>query len=214
MRAEGRIEKARRLYEHVVFSGDDEGALAEADRELDAVEADLALARGRNLHGRFFADRREDPRELELFERATRLYQALGDLDGEAASLFWTGCFHQVVRGDHDTAVPLYERSCELATRAGDAHTQAEALRHLGIAEHAAGRLDAAREKLEESVRLRRKIGQPAGVASNQVGLIYIAVAQGRRDDALALADEAYATAEGCGAERIMQQVQEARSQI
>ncbi|MEV7005301.1 tetratricopeptide repeat protein [Streptosporangium sp. NPDC051022] len=213
MRAEGRIERARLLYERAIYAGDD-GESSEADRELDAVEADLALARGRILHLRFFDERREDPRELELLERAARLYRVLGDVAGEGEALFWVGCFHQVVRGDDATAVPLFERSHELAAQAGDRAIQAEALRHLGTAAHFAGRLDAARERLEASTRLRREIGLLAGVASNQVGLIYIAAAQGRREDALALAEEAHATAEACGAKRIVRQIEEARARI
>ena len=46
MSAEDRIERARLLYERAVYGGD-ASALETADRELDAVEADLALARGR-----------------------------------------------------------------------------------------------------------------------------------------------------------------------
>jgi tetratricopeptide (TPR) repeat protein len=75
-------------------------------------------------------------------------------------------------------------------------------LRHLGIADHAAGRLDAARANLEKSSQLRRRIGLLPGVAANLVGLIYIAAAQGRRDDALAIAEEALAIAKSCGAHR------------
>ncbi|MFI6906160.1 hypothetical protein ACIBKY_33190 [Nonomuraea sp. NPDC050394] len=210
--SEARVEKAKLSYEHAVFVGDD-GELAAAERELDKVEADLALARGRILHARFLDDRREDPRELALFERATRMYRTLGDAAGEAAAVFWEGCFHQIVRSDPGRALPLLEHSYGLATSAGDRHTQWEVLRHLGIADHAAGRLDAAREHLEAAVRLCRELGLPAAVAANQVGLIYIAAAQGRRDDAAALAAEAYDTAEECGARRIMQQVAEARIQ-
>ncbi|MEU8361213.1 hypothetical protein AB0C27_34880 [Nonomuraea sp. NPDC048882] len=210
---EGPIERAKLFYERAVFAGE-VGELAAAERELDKVEADLAVARGRILHARFLDDRREDPRELELFERATHLYRTLGDATGEAESVFWEGCFHQVVRSDPGRAVPLLQQAYELATAAGDPYTRSEALRHLGIADHAAGRLDSARERLEAAARLRRKIGLPAGVAADQVGLIYIATAQGRRDDAVALAEEAYATAEACGAHRIMRQVEEARTQL
>lgn len=210
---EGPIERAKLSYERAVFAGE-VGELAAAERDLDKVEADLAVARGRILHARFLDDRCEDPRELELFERATHLYRTLGDATGEAESVFWEGCFHQLVRGDPGRAVPLLQQSYELATAAGDPYTQSEALRHLGIADHAAGRLDSARERLEAAARLRRKIGLPAGVAADQVGLIYIATAQGRRDDAVALAEEAYATAEACGAHRIMRQVEEARNQL
>jgi hypothetical protein len=220
MSAEDRITRARLLYERSVFDGD-ASALAAADRELDAVEADLALARGRVIHGRFLEQRdagpgqaREDPRELALFERAAQLYRVLGDLGGEAESLFWIGCFHQVVQRDDGTAAPALERSRELAERAGDKKTMSYALRHQGIAEHAAGRLGTARERLEESVRLRREIGLMPGVAANLVGLAYIAAGQGRRDDALALVEEAGAIAAASGAHAILRHVEEARAQL
>ena len=220
MHADGHIEQARLLYQRAVFEGDP-GLLATADRELDAVEAGLALARGRVMHGRFLQQRdtepdqaSEDPGELALFERAARLYRALGDVRGEAESLFWIGCFHQVVRRDNQAAVPVLGRSLELASRAGDEPTMSEALRHLGIAAHAAGQLDTARQRLEESTRLRRESGPRAGVAANLVGLAYIAAGQDRRDDALALLDEAGAIAETSGAGRILDQVAQARRDV
>ena len=218
--ADARIERAGLLYERFVFGGD-AGALAAADRELDAVEADLALARGRVIHGRFLDQRAKDPDqiaeipgELALFERALQFYEVAGDVGGEAESLFWVGCFHQLVRRDNATAVPILERSRELAAQVGDMRVMSDALRHLGVAEHAAGRLDAARERLEESVQVRREIGLMPGVAANLVGLIYIAAGQGRRDDALALAAEAAAIAEASGAHAILRQVEEARSHV
>lgn len=220
MSAEDRIERARLLYERAVYGGD-ASALATADRELDAVEADLALARGRVIHTRFLAqlDEKqerltEDPRELALFERATKLYRELGDVRGEGESLFWVGCFHQVVRQDDDTAVPILEQSYELASQVGDKRTMSEALRHLGIAEHRAGRRDTARQRLEESVRLRRDIGLMPGVAANLVGLAYIAAGDGDHDEALALLKEAGAIAEASGAHRITRQVEDSRAQL
>jgi tetratricopeptide (TPR) repeat protein len=220
MSADERIERARLLYERFVFGGE-ASVLAAADRELDAVEADLALARGRVMHGRFLAQRdndpeqlTEDPRELVLFERATELYRALGDVPGEAESLFWVGCFHQVVRHDNAAAVPVLDRSCELAAGAGDKLTMSDALRHLGIAAHVAGRADQARERLAESTRIRREIGLMPGVAANLVGLAYIAAGQGRRAEAFALADEAAAIAEASGAHAIARQAGEVREHI
>jgi tetratricopeptide (TPR) repeat protein len=215
-----RLSKARQLYEQAVFDGDT-GPLAEADTGLDAVEADLALARGRVMHARFLSQRDEDPAgaagdpaELTLFERAAGLYHELGDVRGEAEALFWVGCFHQVARRDNATAVPVLGRSLELACQAGDKHTMSEALRHQGIAEHAAGNLDAARQHLEESTRLRREIGLLPGVASNQIGLAYIAAAQGRRADALAILDEASAIARAHNARRILRSATEARGRV
>jgi tetratricopeptide (TPR) repeat protein len=208
-----RIDRAAVQYERAVFGGDLSG-LAVAERELDGVEADLVLARGRVLHARFLAERVEDPRELPLFERAAELYRALGDARGEGESLFWIGIVHQVVRDDGETAVPLFDRARALAEQAGDRLTLSYALRHLGFAEHVAGNLDAARDRFEESTRLRREIGFSPGVAANLVGLIYIAAAQGRRQDALELADEAVAIAEACGAHGIMPHIEEARASL
>ncbi|MGW7007353.1 tetratricopeptide repeat protein [Streptomyces sp. NPDC054933] len=213
LNADERIERAGQLYERAVFGGD-ASALATADLGLDAVEADLALARGRVIHARFLEQRDEDPRELAFFERAVQLYRMLGDVRGEGESLFWVGTFHQIVRGDDDAAVPSLEQSYELATQVGDKLTMSYALRHLGIAEHRAGRLDTARERLEASVRLRREIGFLPGVAANLVGLAYIAAGQKRREDALALVEEAAAIAEASGAQGIMRSVDEARTQL
>jgi tetratricopeptide (TPR) repeat protein len=215
-----RFRQARRLYEQAVFDGDT-SQLAAADRDLDAVEADLALARGRLMHARFLARRDEDPAtasadpaELTLFERAAELYHALGDERGEAEALFWTGCFHQVARRDNATAGPLFERSLDLASRAGDKHTMSEALRHQGIAEHSAGHLDTARQRLEESTSLRREIGLFPGVAANLIGLAYIAAAQGRRTDAMAILDEATALAKAHNADRILRSATQARAEL
>jgi hypothetical protein len=74
--------------------------------------------------------------------------------------------------------------------------------------------LETARERLEESVRLRKEIGFLPGVAANLVGLVYIAVAQDRVGEAQALIEKAGAIAGACGAERIMRQIDEARVQI
>ncbi|MEU7824875.1 tetratricopeptide repeat protein [Catellatospora sp. NPDC049133] len=216
MSIDDRIERAREVYARAVFGGDT-GALGEAERGLDAVEADTALARGLILHARFQSaavDAAEDPAELPLFERAFELYRALGDLRGEAEALFWIGCVHQFIRRDDETAVPYLERAGRLAAQTGDTPTRAEALRHLGIAAHAAGRLDEARERLEESSRLRREVGALPGVASNMIGLAYIAAAQDRRTDALAILDEADAIAGAHGAHAIVHHIEQARIRI
>jgi tetratricopeptide (TPR) repeat protein len=220
MSTDDRIERAKEAYERAVFGGDT-GALIDAEQGLDAVEADAALARGLILHARFQGAPSgagslpaEDPAELPLFERALKLYRGLGDTRGEAEALFWIGCLHQFIRRDNETAVPYLERSCQLATQTGDKPTQSEALRHLGIAAHAAGRLDEARERLEESSRLRREVGALPGVASNMIGLAYIAAAQGRRADAFGTLDEAHAIARAHGAHAIVAHIEHARTQI
>ncbi|MGH3680888.1 MAG: tetratricopeptide repeat protein [Natronosporangium sp.] len=213
MTVDDRIERAGLLYERAVFGGD-AAAPAAAERELDGVEADLALARGRVIHARFLAERNEDPRELALFERAAQLYQLLGDVRGEGEALFWVGTFHQVVRRDQAAAVPALERAHQLATLAGDKLTLSYVLRHLGFAEQAAGRVAAARERLEESVRLRREVGFLPGVAANLVGLAYLAAGEGRRDEALSLLEQAGTICEASGAAGILRMVEQARAQL
>lgn len=201
-----RVRLAGELYERAIFNGEAAG-LSTADRELDAAEADLVLARGKVLHGRFLENQVEDPRELELFERALALYNSVGDERGQALAFFWIGCFHQVVRNDTEPAVSALTLSRELATKAGDDLTLSYALRHLGVAAHSAGNLDQARALLEESTALRRTLGFTAGVAANLVGLIYLADG----DDAGALADEAAELAASVGAATISAQIEEAR---
>lgn len=220
MSGDDRIERARKVYARAVFGGDTTD-LTDAGQGLDAVEADAALARGMLLHARFQAASTgdgspplEDPAELSLFERALEVYRGLGDPRGEAEALFWIGCVHQFIRRDNETAVPYFERSRELAAQTGDKPTWAEALRHLGVVAHQAGRLDEARERLEESSRLRREAGIMPGVASNMIGLAYIAAAQDRRADALAILDEADAIAREHGAHAIVWHIGQARTQI
>lgn len=213
MSTNDRLEQARLHYERAVFGGE-LGGLPDAERDLNAVEADVALARGRLIHARFLSEREEDPRELVLFERAAQLYETVGDVRGEGEALFWIGCFHQVVRDDTDTAVTYFDHSYEHAAQVGDALTMSYALRHLGMADHAAGRLDTARERLAESVRLRREIGFLPGVAANLVGLAYVAAEQGHREEALALLEEAGAIAGASDAHRVLRSVEEARTAL
>jgi hypothetical protein len=58
-----------------------------------------------------------------------------------------------------------------------------QTLRHLGIAAHHRRELETARQRLEESTRLRRETGNRPGAAASMVGLVYIAAAQGRERD-------------------------------
>ena len=213
MKADDRIERARRLYERAVFGGDG-NAIAAGERELDAVEANLALARGRLLHARFLNTRREDPRELSLFEHAAEMYRRLGDVRGEAEALFWIGCFHQVVRDDDAAAVPVLEESHRKAVQAGDPLTASYALRHLGFADLKADRLESAWERLEESTRLRREIGFLPGVAADLAALADLAAEQGHREEARKLLDEAASIAAAAQAGGVLRLVRQARAEL
>jgi hypothetical protein len=209
----GPLGRSRLLYERAVFGGD-ATAVPVAERELDEVEADLYLARGRILHARFLERNEEDPRELPLFERAAELYGQLGDARGEAEALFWVGAFHQVVRRDEVAAAPALERSYELATAAGDKLTLSYAARHLGFADLAAGRTEAARWRLEESVRLRHDIGFMPGVAAGLLAIAELTAQEGNRSEALALLDQAASVAAESGAQGTLRWIELARASL
>jgi tetratricopeptide (TPR) repeat protein len=211
--SDDRLTQAKERYDQAVFGGDPD-ALAIADRGLDGVEADLALARGRIVHARFIADRQEDPGELALFERAARLYRQLGDVRGEAEALFWVGTFHQVLRDDHETALPVLERSYELAEQAGDRLTLSYAARHLGFVAAERGDPDTARERLTESVRLRRELGFQPGVAAGLLALADLASRTGDEQGAWQLIEEATAVAEASGAHGILTWIEQARTEL
>jgi len=208
-----RLETARRRYEQAMFGGD-LSVLPDADRALDGVEADLALARGMIVHARFLDQRVADPAELTLFERAADLYARLGDQRGEGEALFWVGIYRQVVAGDHEAALPPLRRSYELAGSVDDRLTRSYAVRHLGFADLAAGDPVAARAKLEESVELRRRLGFGPGVAAGLVALAHLAADEGRRPDASALLDEAAAVARACAADGVLRWIDQAREQF
>jgi tetratricopeptide (TPR) repeat protein len=216
--ADERIDRARALYEQAVFGGDND-ALTTADRELDGVEADLALARGRILHARFLAERREagqdkDVRELALFERAVEHYGRLGDTRGEAEASFWVGTFHQVVRGDSGAALPALERSYALAAQVGDKLTLSYAARHLGFAAMADGRVDVARDRFEESLRLRREIAFMPGVAAALLALAELSAQSGDQSQARVLLEEAATVAEASGARGTLRWIESARMEL
>ncbi|MEV1110392.1 tetratricopeptide repeat protein [Micromonospora sp. NPDC049751] len=208
-----RLTRAQERYEQAVFGGDST-SLDEAERDLVAVEADTALARGRLLHARFLETGTEDAAELPLFERAAQLYREVGDARGEGEALFWVGTVHQVIRQDQAAADPVFARARELATEAGDELTLSYVLRHLCFGEQAAGRVEAARELLEESTRLRRKVSFTPGVAANLIGLADLAASDGDRDAARGLLDEATSLATGSGAYGIVRWIDEARDEL
>lgn len=208
-----RLERAQQLYERGVFVGDAD-AITDGHRELDRVEADVALARGRLLHAAYLTDRDEHPAERGLFERAIDLYAASGDGRGEAEARFWLATYHQVLHDDHDTALPLLQRAQELSSEAGDDLTRSYVLRHLAFVEQAAGRLPEARRLMAESTELRRAIGFLPGVAANLVGLAYLAAEDDHAEEAPALLDEAAKAAAESGADAVAGWVSEARTNL
>jgi tetratricopeptide (TPR) repeat protein len=211
--ADDPLLRADLLNEQALFTGCAEPRAA-AGRELDRAEALVLLGRGRMRHALFLTDRVEDPEEGRLFERALELARSAGDARLEGESLFWLGLFHQVVREDDASAVPLLEGSYRRAREAGDTRLQSYAVRHLGFAHDAAGRHEEAWAAFSESVDLRRADGFLPGVAAGLLTLGEVAAEHGRADDARRLLGEARSLAEQVGAAAFVARISAAEEAI
>ncbi|MGC5287025.1 hypothetical protein [Micromonospora sp. DT231] len=116
-----------------------------------------------------------------------------------------------MIRQDQATAEPFFARARELAATAGDQLTLSYVLRHLCFGGRAAGRVDAARELLTESTRLRRDLDFTPGVAANLIGMAALSTDDGDRETARALLDEAAGLAAESGARGVGTWIEEAR---
>jgi tetratricopeptide (TPR) repeat protein len=194
------FERADLLNEQALFSGSAEAREA-AGRELMRAEARLLQEKGRILHAKFLAERgAEDPAELEHFERSLELAREAGDERLESWAHFWVGIVHQVIRGDHDTALPHFQRAYDWAKANGDTLLRSYAVRHLGFGWYEQGRRDDGLRALEESVELRRNDGFLPGVAAGLLTLAELATEDCRPDDARPLLAEAKEAADASGA--------------
>lgn len=168
----------RELYDRASF-GDESAALHEGAAEIKAAEAQLALARGRFLHARYFVDKQDRPEQLAQLTAAAELFRELGDVRGAADATFWMAIYHQVIHHDEATAVPLLEKARALAAAADDPLVMSYVVRHQGFVELNAGHLEQAQANFEESVRLRREMGFQPGVAAGLVALAELAATRG-----------------------------------
>jgi tetratricopeptide (TPR) repeat protein len=199
--------RADLLNEQALFAGDAE-ARRRAGEELDRVEALLELGRGRVLHAIWLAERGdEDPAELAHFERALELASGT-ELEGQAR--FWIGIVHQVVRGDHEAALPWFEDASRLARERDDAIAISYAARHLGFALLERGDSEGGLTLLEESAELRRREGFLTGLAASLLALGQVAAESGRVEDARRHLEEAKEVAERAGAAHFVPRIEEA----
>jgi tetratricopeptide (TPR) repeat protein len=210
---EDSLARADLLNEQALFSGD-EDARRRAGDELARAEALVALGRGRMLHAEFLAERHENPRELELFERALEVARSLGDRGLEAHALFWVGLVHQVVRGDNAGSLRYFQGSYDLATEGGDTIAMSYAVRHLAFIDYEAGRHSEAWSRFEESVELRRADGFLPGVAAGLLTLGEVAAELGRPEQARTLLLEARGLAEQVGAEPFLRRIEGALAEL
>ncbi|HJP75584.1 MAG TPA: hypothetical protein VJ914_15040 [Pseudonocardiaceae bacterium] len=205
--------RAAHCYDDATFGGRPE-LVAQGERELDSIEADLALARGKLLHARFLDGRvNRDERELPLFEKAVELYGKVGDRAKLADALFWVGCCHQVVLDDEGTALDYFHASYDLAAELDLDLIRSEAVRHLGFAAIRAGELALAETRFAESLRLREDANAAPGViASAIIPLAVLADRRGDTDAAERLYAQAHRIAADNGAVGVLDWIEQARA--
>lgn len=83
-------------------------------------------------------------------------FRALGDRKSQADTLIGLGEAHRKA-GEPEKAVRHFVDALDIARLIGAAHQEIQALRHLGQAHFAAGRLDSAGESLEVALSLAER---------------------------------------------------------
>ncbi|MFI5930918.1 tetratricopeptide repeat protein [Actinoplanes sp. NPDC051494] len=138
--------------------------------------------------------------EVRFFEQALSIRRDLDDPAGIAESAFGLGLVHQVLRGDWDTAMPLYREAFALAEQHGDLLLRSEVHRHIGFF-HAVGDLqsDLALHHLKISHDLRAELGDPRWIPGGTVALGIAELADGLRDQGLAHLRQALQQARDAG---------------
>ena len=181
------------------------GQLSEAHRWLDAALATEpvspgARARALNAKSRLLLLLEDDVAlALPFLEEALTLFQGLNDARWTVVS---TSHLASALRkdGQHQRADARFDESIELGRRHGDAWALSLALNNYGddLLEQR-GDTAQARPLLEESLALRRSLGEPRGVVTTLSNLGVIALLDGDLDRAAGVFAEQLALAQQAG---------------
>jgi non-specific serine/threonine protein kinase len=179
------------------------GTITEARRRLDdALAATPGDSKARA--GALFASGRMALRQgaldhaRDVFIDARRLFAAEDRRDGVALCTAGLGWITHVV-GPYDEAVSLCADAVELARTGGEDWILADALNNLGVALRSAHDLEGSQAALEESLAIRRRIGDLEGVTAGLNGLALNALAEDDFDRAEVLFREAFAVSDRRG---------------
>jgi tetratricopeptide (TPR) repeat protein len=167
------------------------GEYAEAAREFeratfmdsDYVDAWVSLGAALGSLG-------QSPRAVTAFERAYRLYLALGDEVGQASTLGRIGVEYDRQTRSADALIH-YERSLKLLMKLGDEFGQATTLHNMGVSCTGQGQYVEALVYHDRALVLQQKLGDEAGQATTlyATGLAY--EVQGHDPEALLAYDRA-----------------------
>ena len=180
------------------------GSITEARRRLDDALAESAGVAIEDRAEALFASGRMALRQGDLehartvFAEGRALFEAANAKGGMAlctAGLSWTA--HVV--GPVPDAVSLARDAVALARASGQEWIVADALNNLGVALRSAHDLRGSQTALEESLAIRRQIGDLEGVTAALNGLALIALAEDEFGRAEQLFGEAFAISERRG---------------
>ncbi len=101
---------------------------------------------------------------LSAHERALRIYEQSGDVEGQAREWINIGGVHRK-RGDHRRAREAYGKALLLASKAEDRPAQAACMNNLALLDWDEGRISDAETRLKESIRLAHTVKDYAGEA-------------------------------------------------
>jgi tetratricopeptide (TPR) repeat protein len=143
---------------------------------------------------------REPENELEFFERGLEFRKKGGTTRQIAESLFHIGLVFDVIRKDYDRALSYHEEAYKLACEAEDKVMASYAIRHIGFAHLAAKDLEAARQALAESLKLREAAGFIPGIAFALASLAHLDTLSGDKTSALSRLERSRMILESLGA--------------
>jgi predicted ATPase/DNA-binding SARP family transcriptional activator len=197
----GRFELPLRIGASLWRYWEARGSITDARRRVDdalarsAGDATVARAPALFASGRMALRQGDLEHARNVFAEGRTLFDANGDKGGVALCTAGLGWVVHVV-GPADEAVALCREAVQLARESGEEWVIADALNNLGVALRTAGDLAGSRAALEESLTLRRSIGDLEGVTAGLNGLALIAIAEDNFDEAEKLFGEAFAISE------------------
>lgn len=129
-----------------------------------------------------------------LLDRAIEAYRKQGDQAGLASGLIRAGVFH-AQRGELRRTVDFFEQSLAIHEELGDDYATSITLLNLGVAYSDLYDYPASRAYLERALVMKRRVEDTYGLVLATSSLAFLAVYEGRLEDADPLIEEALA---GC----------------
>ncbi len=116
---------------------------------------------------------------LQSWEAALKIYQRIGNRQGEAASLGNLGIAYDSL-GEYQKAIAFYDQSLEIQRQIGDRQGEAGSLNSLGVVYYSLGEYQQAIAFLQQSLEITRQIGDRQGEAAslNDLGNVYYSLGE------------------------------------